>query len=217
MFNQNDLMACFKSQEITFLFKEGIQGVSWVSENSDIIKSFSVGYSGYPDRYYLQSPFISITHKKIELLLKEESQIIQIPYSDEDYTIKLQITEDKINYNLFEKSIIDSETFDNVFKEEMRVFNQIALPFYEQYKELNKVAELLSKFKPQEVVPYIQGAKLFCKTILILRETNHSKYQEKRDEFYVVLKKQASKKEVYKEQLSLFERLFYSNKNISLS
>jgi hypothetical protein len=213
MFNKKDLIDCFKSQEIDFTFEEGIQGVSWISEGVDIIKSFSVGYSGYPDRYYLQSPFISVTHKKIEFLIKENSQKIQVPYSDEAYTIKLLLSEYKISYDIFKQPIINRETFDNVFKEELRVFNQIAIPFYVQYQDLNKVAELLSSLKPQEVVPYIQGAKLFCKTILILRETKHPKYLEKLNEFYDVLKKQATKKEVYAQQLRLFELLFFTQQS----
>ena len=194
-----------------FTKKSVEQGVYWIADHTDIELSLYIGFNGSLDRYFLQSPFASIRFSKIEKKINSKLKELKFDIKENDYTIKNKSIEDSdFDYSIFETRIDNKECFDKVFKYEIEYINKSVLPFFEKYQDLNNVAELLSKLKPQEVVPYIQGPKLFSKTILILKETNHPKYEPKRDEFYEVLKKQALKKEVYKQQLQLFESLFYT-------
>jgi hypothetical protein len=186
------------------------QGVYWHKKNIDCTQSLYIGFNGSLDRYFLQTPFVSIRFDVIEDKINNKSKELEIVFNEADYTIKSKSLENsEFDYSVFETRIDNKELFDKVLASELEYLNLNVFPFFEKYQNLNNVAELLSNLKPQEVVPYIQGAKLFCKTILILKESNHQKYEEKRNEYYEILKTQATKKEIYSEQLRLFEALFF--------
>jgi hypothetical protein len=213
MLHKKELTEKFKQQIIglDFNFKDGIQGVYWLKEVSNSLFSISIAYKDYSEGFILQSPFASIRFHAIEDKINTTSNELGIVVNELDYTIKSKSLENsEFNYSVFETRIGNQEIFDAVFEAEKDYIQKSIFPFFEKYQDLNNVAELLSNLKPQEVVPYIQGAKLFCKTILILKETKHPKYAEKRDEYFAILKVQASKKEVYAEQLRLFELLFFT-------
>lgn len=213
MFSKKELIEKFKQQIIgpDFNFKDGIQGVYWLKEVSNSLFSISIAYKDYSEGFILQTPFASIRFHAIEDKINTTSKELGIGVNEKDYTFKNKSLEvNEFDYCVFETRIDNTEVFDRVFEAEKDYINKSILPFFEKYQDLNNVAELLSNLAPQEVVPYIQGAKLFCKTILILKETKHPKYVEKRDEYYAVLNFQASKKEVYAEQLRLFESLFFT-------
>lgn len=211
MFNNKELIEKFKEKIIgeDFEFIEAIQGVCWLKEVNNSSLKITIGYKGYPGGYYLQSPFISITFHWIEQKIIESSKKLNLQYNEDDYTIKSKAIENsEFNYNIFENRIESEEKFDELFEAEFEIIKMGGIPFFKKYSDLSNVAELLSNLSPQEVVPYIQGAKLFVKTILILREAKHPKFEQKKQEFYEVLKKQALKKDIYRNQLSLFEELF---------
>lgn len=213
MFKKKDLVDCIKANVNIegFEFSEAHDGVFLKKILEDRVLVIYIHYSGYPDMYCLQSPFVSIIFNEIEEKIINYSQNLHINFNPEDYTIKKPSFESgEFDYTVFDMIIDSEEKFNQVFMAELEYIKIGAFPFFEKYQDLYNVAELLSSLKPQEVVPYIQGAKLFCKTILILKEANHPKYKEKRDEFYEVLKKQATKKEVYAQQLKLFEALFFT-------
>lgn len=212
MINKKELIEKFKQKIIgpDFNFKDGIQGVYWLKEVSDSLFSISIAYKDYSEGFILQIPFASIRFHAIEDKINTTSNELGIVVNESDYTIKSKSLEiNEFNYSVLETRIDNQEIFEAVFEAEKDYIQKSIFPFFEKYQDLNNVAELLSNLKPQEVVHYIQGAKLFCKTILILKETKHTNYLEKRDEYYTVLKVQASKKEVYAQQLRLFEALFF--------
>lgn len=214
VYNFDNLISNLKSKEIglDFNFKQAIQAVFWSKNNNNEIFNITIGYKGYPDGYFLQSPFVSITFKRIEEKLIHSSNKLDIHFNSEAYTIKKPpFNQGEFDFSVFDTKIDSEEKFDQVFKAEWKFIQIGAFPFFDKYQDLYNVAELLSSLRPQEVVPYIQGSTLFCKTILILQEANHPKFEEKRDEFYEVLKKQANKKEVYAQQLRLFELLFFTS------
>jgi len=181
--------------EIINLLKSGInikgfikipveQGVYWLKKHTDREHSLYLGFNGSLDRYFLQTPYASIRFHEIEDKIIYSSKELGIVINDTDYTIKNKSLENsEFNYSVFEIRIDNKHLFDEVFESEKHYIQKSILPFFESCQNLNNVAELLSKLKPQEVVPYIQGAKLFCKTILILKETNHPSFEKKRDEF----------------------------------
>lgn len=185
-------------------------GIYWQKTDSCKTQSLYIGFDGSLDRYFLQIPFASIRFHAIEDKINKTSNELGIVVNESDYTIKSKSLEiNEFNYSVFETRIDNQEIFEAVFEAEKKYLQKSIFPFFDKYQNLNNVADLLSTLKPQEVVPYIHGAKLFCKTIFILKETNHPKFAEKRNEYHSVLKAQASKKEVYAEQLKLFEALFF--------
>lgn len=165
-------------------------------------------FIGYINQNKLQSPFITITYPKIESILNRSSKALGLNIGKSNYSIKRKRGNEEVDFSLFSLEIKDTETFKIVFKEIERIFVEIAQVFFKDFNKLSKVAELFSNFEPKEIVPYIQGKKLFTKSILILRETQHSKFHEKKIEFYEFLKKQAITKEAYKKELYFFEHLF---------
>jgi len=197
-----------------FEFVEKEDGVCWKKIDDNRELSLFIGFNGYPGRYSLQTPIAFIKFQEIENKIIYFSKKLGININKADYTIKNKSLENSdFEYSVFETRIDNKHIFDKVFKAEKQYIQKSILPFFEKYQDLNNVAELLSTLKPQEVVPYIQGPKLFCKTILILKEAKHPNYKSKRDEFYEVLKKQATKKEVYAQQLQLFELLFFTRQS----
>jgi hypothetical protein len=195
-----------------FINKPVEQGVYWLNNDIDRECSLYIGFNGSLGRYFLQTPFASIRFHKIEDKIIDSSKELGIVINETGYTIKNKSLENNdFNYSIFESRIDNKQIFDEVIKSEKHYIQKSILPFFEKYQDLNNVAELLSRLKPQEVVSYIQGAMLFSKTILILKETNHPSYKKKRDEYYEVLKKQETKKDVYKQQLQLFESLFFTS------
>jgi len=163
----------------------------------------------FPHSVIFNSVSPSLFFEEIEQVLMLKNQALGIDYNSID-TLRLGSKGSNKDYSIMDAEIENESQFLSIKQNIEHIIKIDCLPFFEKYKDLASVADLLSEFKPQEVVPYIQGAKLFSKTILILRETEHPRYEERRDEFYELLKELATRKEVYKQQLNLFELLFFN-------
>lgn len=115
---------------------------------------------------------------------------------------------EQIDYSNLETEIKDEDSFNIVKKEVQKIIEIGALPFIEKYSSLESVAELLASKKAEEISPYIQGAKLLPKTILILKLSKHPSFREKLVDFYNILKQYSQKKAVYLSYLNLYDDLF---------
>ncbi|MFA0964953.1 hypothetical protein AB9P05_24305 [Roseivirga sp. BDSF3-8] len=125
-----------------------------------------------------------------------------------NYTIKNSLVNiEGIDYKLLDQEINNDSTFAKISGELQKLI-AAALAFFDQYNTIEEVANLLADKEPKEIVPFIQGAILLPKAILILKLAGHPKFQEKRDEFYELIKKQAAKKEQAQAHLKVFEKLF---------
>lgn len=113
-----------------------------------------------------------------------------------------------VNYSVLDTEIYNDVTFNIVAVEIKKILDIGVLPFFEKYNSLYNVASLLSDKKPEEIVPYIQGAILLPKTVLILKQVNHPNYKNKLVEFYQVLLQYAEKKESYRVFFKIFNELF---------
>lgn len=184
-------------------------GFTWSKELNESKFGIYLGYNGYPNEYQFQTPYSTIHNKKIEGIISEKSEELKIKRVDFDYTIRVNFVQLDINRLNFTQVLKSKDDF-LLAVIELQKFISYSKEFFDKNEKLDDMSMLLSGLKPQEVVPYIQGAQLFVKTILILKEASHPKYEEKRDEYYEVLKKQAAKKEVYAQQLKLFEALFFT-------
>jgi len=210
VFLKENLIKCVKTTKPEGFELEYHTGIiNFINSNSLSENRIGITFACYfPHSITFTGISSSITYKAIEDILLQKSKDLRLDYSSAS-SFRSSSESNSSGYSIVDKKIESEDDFVNVQPNIEYIINNDCLPFFEKYQDLYNVAELLSSLKPQEVVPYIQGAKLFCKTILILREANHPKFDEKRDEFYEVLKKQATKKAVYKEQLKLFENLFY--------
>lgn len=171
--------------------------------------AISIGYNQYPGSFYPKGMGASIKFHDVEDILNPILEKNQIQRNIENRTIHLNLKNIKeVNYSRFETEIHDEESFQVVAVEIKKIITKGAMPFFEKYNTLSTVADLLANKEPQEAVPYIQGAILFPKTILILKLANHPSFQTQMYLYYEALKQYAEKKEVYKQMLLVFENLF---------
>ncbi len=209
---KNDLVEIMQSLKPTGFEIEYYKGsIYLVEDESSIRKIIIITFlENFPHSITFTGVHFSITYNIVEDILMRQSVLLGLEYSPSSSFVYSDFNL-SCEHTLIDK-IIETQkdllTMKPLFKD---IITNTARPFFEEYQDLNQVAEFFSRLTPQEVVPYIRRAKLFCKTILILRETKHTSFEEKRNEFYRVLQKQASKKEVYRQQLKLFESLFFDN------
>lgn len=192
-----------------FNFKKEVQGFSWKQEIDSRVNQIIIGYKVYPGSFYMQTPFVSILFIEIENILKNSCENSGIRQDYSQYTIHAQLGNlQDVNYQVFDTEINDETTFLLVANEVKKVIEKGAFPFFDKCNALPMVANLLADKKPEEIVQYIEGPILLPKTILILREANHPEYKKKLNEFFLVLKQYADKKESYRPFLNVFNNLF---------
>ncbi len=199
----NSFMIQGDSQTIIFKQDKGI------SKREIVFGYMDFSPSGFRFRY----PFIKVLFRNVEDILKSVYTRLNKNYIESGTIHKVLNKLEGVDYSVLEMTIDSNETFQKVEVEIQKIIQDGAIPFFEQYDTLEKVADLLADKTPYEVVPYIQGAILFPKTILILKLTNHPNFNEKLIEFYEVLKEQAEKKDTYKDILAVFMELFKEDLN----
>lgn len=163
----------------------------------------------FPHGVYIEGISVEIVFPEVENILCSLLDKYNIQQRYGNCTIYTALRDiEGIDYSKFDIEIQNDESFQVVAKEVKKIVKYGAMPFFETYDTLEKVADLLSDKTPEEVVPYIQGAILLPKTILILKIAKHTKFEEKLIEFREVLKQYAKKKEIYKQMLILYDDLF---------
>lgn len=166
----------------------------------------------FPHRVYIEGVSAEIVFPKVENVLYPLLDKYNIQQRYGKYTMHTALHDiDCIDYSKLNIGIHNDESFQVVAKEVKKIVKYGAIPFFEEYDTLEKVADLLSDKTPEKIVPYMQGAILFPKTILILKIAKHTKFEEKLVEFREVLKQYAEKKEIYKQMLILYDNLFAEN------
>ena len=161
----------------------------------------------FPHGAYVFGASAHITFSEIENKLKPLYLAEGVKNSD-NYTIKNSLVNiDGVDYKLLDQEINDDNTFAKISGELQKLI-AAALTFFDQYKTIEEVANLLADKGPKEIVPYIQGTILLPKTALILKLASHPKFEERKNQFYELVKKQAAKKKQAEADLAVFEKLF---------
>lgn len=192
-----------------FKLKTAVQAYLFVRKMQNRTETITISYKDYaPHGFYIAGVSAEIYLNEIEDMLtpflskhgiKEVFQST-IGKSFQDIT--------GVNYDAFNIEINSEQTFGEVITEVKKIVDQFVLPFFGKHHSLQSIADLLADKKPEEIVPYIQGPILLPKTILILREARHPEYRKKLNEFLIVLKQYADKKESYRPFLNVFNDLF---------
>ena len=190
--------------------KYSFGSVRFEKKEKDRLLRIGIGYNEYfPHSAIIKGVSAYIYIEGVEDVFSCFLDKYKIPKSYGDSTIRQSLmVVDEVNYSVFDSEIHDEKSFQIIAKELTKIIDYGALPFFEKHDTLEKVADLLSQKKPEEVVPYIQGAILFPKTILILRLARHPQFKEKLLEYRRVLELQAKKNEVYKNMLLVYDDLF---------
>ena len=208
-FLKENLINCLKPicpKEYTLRYFKGV--IYFENRSEETIKKVAITFADYhPFSVTFTGVSNTLDFFSIENEISKKSDQLCLDYSSA-YSIRLSVPENRED-PISDFKIESENEFLNIRPYFEEIVNRDCTVLLNKYENLNEVANLLSNLEPREVVPYIQGAQLFVKTILILKESNHPKYREKRDEFHEVLKKQAPKKEIYSQQLRLFEVMFY--------
>jgi hypothetical protein len=178
----------------------------------DKIESINLSHSDYfPHSVLIQGVIVNICFPELIKLFEEVESKFTIDTFPNEIFRKSLVEIEGVNYKIFELEIKDDETFSVVSSEIVKVIEKGAFPFFEEFSTLEKIADFIAVKKPQDIVPFIQGAKLFVKAIMILKVANHPDYLKKRDEYYEVLKSQALKNPNYIPYQKAFEELFLKN------
>ena len=208
-FNNTDLDNSFKSIEIDgFIINKEIMGYSWTQWYEDRSNRIIIGYGGYPDAYRIYTPTADIYFDEVENYLSPFYKKHNIQETSQSTIRKVFQDLKDVNCTILETKIKDDESFNTVKREIQKIINEGALPFIKKYSSLKSVSELLAFKSAEEIVTYIQGAKLLPKTVLILKLSGHPQFKEKLIEFYGILKQYAQKKSIYLSYLNLFNELF---------
>jgi hypothetical protein len=163
----------------------------------------------FPHGVYIEGASAEIVFPEVESILNSLLDKYNIQQRYGNCTIHAALHNiEGIDYSKFNIEIHDDESFQIVAAEIKKIVKYGAMPFFEKYDTLEKVADLLADKTPEEIVPYIQGAILFPKTILILKIAKHKRFEEKLIEFREVLKQYTEEKEIYKQMLMLYDNLF---------
>ena len=161
----------------------------------------------FPHGSYIKGVVADIIFKAVEEKLEPLYLELGVKNSA-NYTIGNSLVNiEGVDYQQLDQEINDDNSFARI-SGELKKLIAAALAFFDQYKTIEEVANLLAGKEPKEIVPLIQGTILLPKTILILKLAGHPKFEEKRDEFYELVKKQAAKKEQAQPHLKVFEKLF---------
>lgn len=194
-----------------FAFKPVTQAFMLVRKLSDRREEIIISYKDYsPHGFYISGISVCMFYNSIEEKLNRgfEKAAVRNPGGYVGTIQKTLIGVEGINYQKFEIEINDDTSFQLVAEEAQKLISQAALPFFEKFNNLDKIASFLSDKKAEEIVPYIQGPTLLLKTILILQEAGHPSFEAKKSEFNDILNEKAAQKDSYKAYLKVFKELF---------
>ena len=179
IYSKDELDDSFKNLNFEgYNFKKEIMGYSWTKDFPDRIERISIGYRGYPNSYYVYTPFVEIYFKIVEDII-EKFMIDFFP--DKDYgngTIhKSFVKLPNIDYSKFELEIKDQDSFDEVANEIKKIFEKGIVPFFEKYSTLKTV------FEETEIMP-IEELRNFIvqplpkRRMVIKKVCNDENYQD---------------------------------------
>jgi hypothetical protein len=191
-----------------FELKGVVQGWLFVRDLHYRSEKINISYRDYAAHgFYIDGVSVGITFTEIENILNP--LLLKYGVAKDTSTIsKVMNNVNGINYSVFGTEINSQATFNIVATEVKKILDIGVLPFFEKYNSLHSVADLLYDKKPEEIVPYIQGAILLPKSILILKQAGHPNYRNKLTEFHQVLIQYAERKDIYKLYLKIFNELF---------
>lgn len=139
-----------------------------------------IGYNEYfPHGAYVKGVVVSIYYDNVEKLMNRlftETQITNL--SGDSGTISRSLFDiGGINYSVFETEISNNETFGIVALEIKKLIDKAALPFFEDYKTLQKVFEDTEKMEIERMANFI-GQPLPFRRMIIKKLCNDSRYDD---------------------------------------
>jgi hypothetical protein len=204
-FNKKELDQSFKLFSINgFSFKKEIMGYSWTKEFPDRKESIIIGYRGYPDSYVVYTPTVNIYFPEVENILEEYG--LGEEYKS-TFGKSFQDLKD-VDYEKLSIEINSTESFNIVKTVVQDIIEKGVLPFINRFCSLKEIADFLADKKFEEIVPYIQGAILLPKTVLIMKLADHPYFTKRLLEFRSVLLEYAQTNDKYNILLNKFNTLF---------
>jgi hypothetical protein len=192
-----------------FKLKPAVQAFLFIREFKSKQETIIISYRDYaPHGFCIDGISVNISFRKVESVifpLYNRHNINEI--SDGTLSNVFQNLEN-VDYNLLESEVKDDDSFGIVKYEIEKIINNGVFPFFEKCNSLSDISDFLAFKSAEEISHYIQGAKLFPKTILILKLSNHPHFETKLLEFYEILKRYSQKKFIYLSYLNLFVDLF---------
>lgn len=203
MFNQKDLVSCVKANVNIegFEFSEENQGVFLKKALEDRVLSIYIGYSGYPDRYYLQSPYATISFTEIE----DKMLNLNIPskFTFNNYTCRYLCDEKNNSSKLQDISITSKNDFEQVARLLKPIILDI-MSFFKSQDSLIYVENHLDSLEMKKAVEFL-GQPFPLRKMALLFLTNKSKYIEFSEKVRVNYKQSDSP--LFDSAMQLIERL----------
>jgi|GEM_PF-3093033 len=210
-FNKKELDNSFKSIAIEgFSFKKEIMGYSWTKKCSNRIERIIIGYTGYPNSYKAYTPTTAIYFPEVEDIL------IKYGLAEEYKSTFGRAFQDlnDVEYEKLGMEINSVEGFSVVKSVVYNILEKGVMPFLARFTTLEEIANFLADKKVEEIVPYIQGAILLPKTVLIMKLASHTDFMKRLVEFRNVLLEYASTNNRYQVLLNKYDELFSEDLNI---
>jgi len=204
-FNKKELDQSFKMISINgFTFKKEIMGYSWTKEYPNREEKMIIGYRGYPDAYVAYTPTVSIYFPEVENVLEQHD------LREEHKSTFGKAFQDLqgVDYKKLSTEINSDESFAIVKNIIEDVLEKGVKPFMSRFTTLEEIADFLADKKFEEIVPYIQGAILLPKTVLIMKLAKHPDFKKRLVEFRNVLLEYASTNNKYQILLNKYDLLF---------
>lgn len=214
VYNKADFKRHIETIEIEgFKLKSAVQAYLFIRKQSDRTETITISYRSYaPHGFYIDGVSASIYFPEVENILEEYGL-------GEEYKSTFgKVFQDMkdVNYEKLITEINSDETFSVVKNVVEDIIEKGVKPFLSRFTTLEEIANFLADKKFEEIVPYIQGAILLPKTVLIMKLAKHPDFKKRLVEFRNVLLEYASTNNKYQILLNKYDAIFSADLKISL-
>jgi hypothetical protein len=188
-----------------FKLKNSVQAYLFIRKQSDKTETITLSYRNYaPHGFYIDGVSVDIYFNKAEDILEQYGLVEEYKST---FGKALQDLKE-VDYEKLTTEINSDETFNVVKNEVKNIIEKGVMPFLARFTTLEEIASFLADKKLEEIVPYIQGAILLPKTVLIMKIANHPDFKKRLIEFRNVLLEYASTNNKYQILLNKYDALF---------
>jgi hypothetical protein len=172
-----------------FDYKGSFGSVRFTRKESVRILTIGIGYNQYfPHSAVIKGISADIYFPEVENILEKYD------LGEENTSTFSKVFQDLqgVDYEKLSTEINSDESFAIVKSVIENILEKGVKPFISQFTTLEEIANFLADKKFEEIVPYIQGAILLPKTVLIMKLAKHPDFKRRLVEFRNVLLEYAS-------------------------
>ena len=188
-----------------FKLKSAVQAYLFIRRQSDRTETITLSYRSYaPHGFYIDGVSVDIYFNEVENILEQHD--LGEEYKS-TFGKAFQDLQD-VDYQKLSTEINSDESFAIVKSVIEKIIEKGVKPFLSRFTTLEEIAIFLADKKFEEIVPYIQGAILLPKTVLIMKLAKHPDFKKRLVEFRNVLLDYANTNNKYQILLNKYDTVF---------